>query len=234
MVYAVSMPDGGFHGPDAGPGALSHNLTRDLPTDFFEREQVLVARALRYAAEAEQRLADQRQRIATLESLSSTDALTGLLNRRGFEHHLSLALARARRYGETGVLAFADLDGFKTINDTYGHCVGDVLLRCAADTLKGAVRESDVVARLGGDEFAALLVNTSWRGGQSRLRTLQWLCDTAGIVHRGCDIPLRISLGAEPYGPNDTVDDLLHRADMAMYYEKRRRQSGIMVQSAAE
>ncbi len=233
MEYAASTPDGEHHAAGVRLGTLSHQLLRDLPTDNSEREQILVERALRYAAETEQRLADQRQRIVTLENLSSTDALTGLLNRRGFEHHLFLMLARARRYGETGVLAIADLDGFKAINDSYGHGAGDALLRCAAETLQDAVRESDVVARLGGDEFATLLVNTNWKGGQSRLRTLQWLCDSAGIVHRGHDIPLRISLGAEPYGPHDTVEDLLHRADMAMYYDKRRKQSG-MVQSAAE
>ena len=233
MTQTNCTPDGDFSGPDAQFGALSHQLLRDLPNDFTQREQVLVERALRYAAETEQRLADQRQRIAALECLSTTDALTGLLNRRGFEHQLYLMLARSRRYGETGILAIADLDSFKTINDSYGHCVGDTLLRCAAETLKGGVRESDVVARLGGDEFAVLLVNTGWKGGQARLRTLQWRCDTAGIVHRGHDIPLRLSLGAEPYGPHDTVEDLLHRADMAMYYEKRRKQSGV-VQSAAE
>jgi len=233
MEFAISMPDGNFPAAEAEGGPLSRLLLRDLPTDITEREQALVARALRYAAETEQQLADQRQRIATLETLSSSDALKGLLNRRGFEHHLSLALARGRRYGETGLLAIADLDGFKEVNDAFGHCAGDALLRCAAETLSGAVRESDVVARLGGDEFAVLMVGTSWSGGQSRLRTLQWLCDTAGIVHRGHDVALRVSLGAEPYGPNDTVEDLLHRADMAMYYEKRRRQSGV-VQTAAE
>lgn len=233
MQYAVSTPEGEIPGGDARFGALSHQLLRDLPSDASLREQVLVERALRYAAETEQRLADQRQRIAALENLSTRDALTGLLNRRGFEHQMYLMLARSRRYGETGILAIADLDGFKGINDSYGHCAGDALLRCAAETLNGAVRESDVIARLGGDEFAVLLVNTGWKDGQARLRTLQWLCDTAGIVHRGHDIPLRLSLGAEPYGPHDTVEDMLHRADMAMYYEKRRKQSGI-VRSAAE
>jgi len=233
MESAVSPHNGEHQGGDATPGALSHRLLQDLPIDATEREQVLVERAMRYAAETEQRLAQQRVLISALENLSTTDALTGLLNRRGFEHHLFLMLARARRYGETGVLAIADLDDFKSVKDKYGHRAGDELLRCAADTLKGAVRESDIAARLGGDEFAVLLVNTSWRDGQNRLRTLQWLCDSAGIVQRGHDIPLTLSLGAEPYGPQDTVEDLLHRADMAMYYEKRRGRSGI-VHSAAE
>jgi diguanylate cyclase (GGDEF)-like protein len=212
-------------GPDlfAKIGTISSELLKDLPHDGNSREHALLERALRYAAEAEQRLADQMQRIAQLESLSSTDALTGLLNRRGFETHLDLALARARRYGETGVVVYCDLDDFKGVNDRHGHVAGDELLKRAAAALKNAVRDTDLVGRLGGDEFAVVLVNTAWQDGARRIRTLQWLLDGAGVVYRGHDIPLRISLGVEPYGPQDTVIDLIYRADMAMYYNKRRK-----------
>lgn len=67
------------------------------------------------------------------------------------------------------------------------------------------------------------------------MRTIQWMLDSAGIVYRGKDITLQVSIGVEPYGPHDTVDDLIHRADMAMYYNKRRKQSGFQTtQTAAE
>lgn len=214
-------------------GAIGTLLLQDLPHDVGSREHALLERMLRYAAEAEQRLADQQQLIAQLENLSCTDALTGLLNRRGFENHLKLALARARRYGERGVIVYGDLDDFKGVNDTHGHPAGDELLKRAAQTLKGAVRDTDLVGRLGGDEFAVALVNTGWQDGARRVRTLHRLLEGTGIVWRGHDIPLRISLGAEPYGPEDTVDDLIHRADMAMYYNKRRRHAS-GVPSAAE
>jgi len=65
------------------------------------------------------------------------------------------------------------------------------------------------------------------------MRTLQWILDSAGTVARGEDIPLKVSMGYEPYGPQDTVEDLIHRADMTMYYNKRRKQAG-PIQSAAE
>jgi diguanylate cyclase (GGDEF)-like protein len=205
--------------------ALTEQFLRDLPQEVSMSQQTLLERALKYAAETEQRMADQRHRIAELESLSSTDPLTGLLNRRGFEYELSTALSRARRYGEVGVIAYCDLDNLKQVNDALGHTAGDELVKCAAATLAGAVRDLDIVGRLGGDEFAIVLINTNWKNGARRMRTIQWRLDSAGIVHRGNDAPLQVSMGIEPYGPQDSVEDLIHRADMAMYYNKRRKQA---------
>ena len=214
-------------------GAITNQLLTNLPEDIGGREQALIERALRYAAEAEQRLADQMDRIAQLESLSSTDGLTGLLNRRGFEGLLGRALARAQRYGEIGAIAYLDHDEFKSVNDTDGHAAGDEILKTVARTLTGAVRQTDVVGRLGGDEFAVVLVNTVWQDAAKRARTLGWRLNATGIVYRGHDIPLQVSIGVEPYGPDDDIADLISRADMAMYHAKRRRQSGLM-HTAAE
>ena len=82
-------------------GAITSQLLEDLPNTSEQRGQTILERALRYAAETEQRMANQLERIAELENLSSTDPMTGLLNRRGFENQFSLTLARSRRYGET-------------------------------------------------------------------------------------------------------------------------------------
>tara|TARA_R110000787_G_scaffold25320_5_gene71212 strand:+ start:371 stop:1105 length:735 start_codon:yes stop_codon:yes gene_type:complete len=207
-------------------GALTEQFLRDLPQEDSRREQTLLERALKYAAETEQQMADQRQRIAELENLSSTDPMTGLLNRRGFEQGLATTLARARRYGEIGIIAYCDLDNLKRVNDGLGHAAGDALVKCAGKTLRDAVRDLDIVGRLGGDEFAVVLQNTNWKNGARRMRTVQWRLDSAGIVYRGSDVPLQISMGIEPYGPQDEVADLIHRADMAMYYNKRRKQAG--------
>lgn len=214
-------------------GSITDQLLRDLPNGIQHREQTLLERALRYAAETEQRMADQRQRIAELENLSFTDPLTGLRNRRGFESQVGQALARARRYGEIGLIAFCDLDNLKEVNDALGHAAGDDLIRCTGHTLARSIREIDGVGRLGGDEFGVLLVNTAWKDGVRRIRTLQWALDASGTVYQGNDVPLRVSMGYEPYGPDDSVEDLIHRADMAMYYNKRRRQAG-MLRTAAE
>lgn len=214
-------------------GAIAHLLLHDLPEDDTDRQQTLLERALVYAAESEQRMADQTERIAQLENLSFNDPLTGLLNRRGFLNHMEKVLARARRYGEVGVVVYCDLDTFKQINDNYGHVAGDDLLRSTARILNTAVREIDLVGRLGGDEFAAVLVDTTWKNGSKRVRTLQWMLEDIGIVYRGRKIAVRASIGAEPYGAQDNSLDLIRRADMAMYYNKRRHNIALM-QSAAE
>lgn len=214
-------------------GAITSQLLKDLPSASEQRGQTILERALLYAAETEQRMADQMARIAELENLSFTDPMTGLLNRRGFENQFKLTLARSRRYGEIGIIAYFDLDNLKETNDRFGHGAGDELVKCCADTLSKAVREIDTIGRLGGDEFCVLLVNTSWQNGVRRMRTLQWILDSAGIVKRGENIPLKVSMGYEPYGPDDSVEDLIHRADMAMYYNKRRKHTGV-VKSAAE
>ncbi len=214
-------------------GAIAHQLFKDLPNEGDDRQKVLVERALHYAAETEQRMASQMERIAMLENLSFNDPLTGLLNRRGFTNHLGKILARARRYGEVGVVVYCDLDDFKTINDTYGHAAGDDVLLCAAQTINMSVREIDLVGRLGGDEFAIVLVNANWKDGLKRVSTLQWHLDNTSITFLGDKIPLQLSLGAEPYGPHDSEEELIRRADMAMYYNKRRKTAGLLM-SAAE
>jgi diguanylate cyclase (GGDEF)-like protein len=214
-------------------GAIAHLLQHDLPEDGTERQQTLLERALVYAAETEQRMADQTDRIAQLENLSFHDPLTGLLNRRGFLNHMAKVLARARRYGEVGLVVYCDLDDFKRVNDKYGHAVGDELLRNTAKTLNSGVREIDLVGRLGGDEFAAVLVDANWKDGSKRVSTLQWMLEEIGVTHHGQKITAHASLGAEPYGAHDNALDLIRRADMAMYYNKRRRHIGLM-QSAAE
>lgn len=206
-------------------GLLSEELLKDLPSDESIRERILIERALRYAAETEELMAEQRDKIAQLENLSFTDPMTGILNRRGFKTQLKTILARSRRYGEIGIVGFCDIDNLKQVNDTNGHNAGDELIKCAARAVGKSIRDTDIVGRLGGDEFAIVLVNTSWKNGAQRLRALQWVFDATGIVYKGIDLPLQVSLGMEPYGPHDEVEDLIHRADMAMYYNKRRKQA---------
>ncbi len=214
-------------------GSIAHHLFNDLPDESDGRQKALLERALLYAAETEQRMANQMERIALLENLSFNDPVTGLLNRRGFTDHLSVVLARSRRYGEVGLIVYCDLDNFKSVNDAYGHAAGDDVLKCTAETIGMAVREVDIVGRLGGDEFAVVLVGSSWKDGLKRVRTVQWYLDNASVNFMGTKIPVAASLGAEPYGPNDTEEELIRRADMAMYYNKRRKHTGLML-SAAE
>jgi diguanylate cyclase (GGDEF)-like protein len=215
---------------------IADRLLKDVPPDCGDgetRERKLLERALIYAAQIERRLADQDQRIAYLQDLSQTDDLTGLMNRRGFMDQFRRALAHARRYGHQGLLLYCDLDGFKSVNDAYGHAAGDALLQLTGKTLTAAVRDCDIVGRLGGDEFAIVLAQTTWRDGLKRAQTIQWRLEQTALKFDGHEIPLHVSIGYEAYGPDDAIDDLMCRADMAMYYYKHRKHEP-MAQAAAE
>ena len=155
---------------------------------------------------------------ARLRHMADHDALTGLFNRRRFEEELERHIARGRRYGMTGALLMLDLDGFKQVNDNHGHRIGDRVLTAVAAVLRHRLRESDVIARFGGDEFAVLMPV----GGATRARELAKLLSSA--VHSDVGTPagpLSASVGIAVLDESSTPDDLLSRADDAMYAEKR-------------
>mgnify|MGYP005844139663 CR=1 FL=1 len=185
----------------------------------------LLADLLEYAAAAEQQLADQRRRIAYLESLSMTDELTGLANRRGFERFLEQALCSARRHEESGVLGVLDLDGFKSLNDSLGHAAGDAALVEVAKLLKASVRSFDCAARLGGDEFAVVLVRCSPIAAMRRLQILRKSLEETTFPWQGRNFTLGASLGMQTFTGGGEVQDLLFEADRAMYQDKRTRRA---------
>ncbi len=183
--------------------------------------RALVAELLEAAAETEQRLAEQAQRIRQLESLSVTDELTGLVNRRGFATAVRHALAACQRHGEPGLLILLDLDRFKAINDTYGHLAGDAVLKAVAELLQATLRKSDLVARLGGDEFAALLPRTRQAPGQKLATKLDRLVNSLRVPYGRLQIPVSASIGWESFGPRSHPDRLIFAADRALYRAKR-------------
>lgn len=158
------------------------------------------------------------------------DALTGLANRLAFEEKLETALATARKTGKRIAVCFMDLDGFKPINDTYGHDAGDEVLRIVSARLKAQERASDCVARLGGDEFVILL--TELKSADDAASTMQRyldsirqriVLDSGSLVEVGGSIGIAQSLGS------DLPADLLQRADEAMYAAKRAGKGQIIV-----
>ncbi|MCG8511195.1 MAG: GGDEF domain-containing protein, partial [Rhodospirillales bacterium] len=158
-----------------------------------------------------------------LERMVVTDPLTGLLNRRGIEEALRNGLAAARRYDEQGVLMSIDLDGFKFVNDTYGHSAGDTVLKQVARILLENVRETDSVGRVGGDEFVVILSRVPGELGMKRAGHLYEQLNNTLVNIDGRAILLRASFGAQIFGCDDDGDDLLNRADHAMYRNKRSR-----------
>lgn len=152
-----------------------------------------------------------------LARLSRTDELTGLLNRRGFWEHAGAVLSDAEAAGRTAVMAFIDIDGLKTLNDTYGHAAGDEAIRALGHALTRIAGAEDVIARLGGDEFAAIFVHPDVELERLRER----IADE--IEASGDGLAASVGLYAVKPGEVITVDAPLARADALMYAEKRRR-----------
>jgi diguanylate cyclase (GGDEF)-like protein len=152
--------------------------------------------------------------IRTQETLASTDPLTGIPNRRAYLDRVAAAVDEAA-WGHQTVVCLVDLDGFKSVNDAGGHAAGDFLLRSVATALGGAVRETDTVARLGGDEFAVLAdVSVTFSGEMLAERIRQ------AVAAVGAASGVTASVGVAEVQPGDDVEDLMHRADAAMYRSK--------------
>ncbi len=176
--------------------------------------------------EAEATIAEQKDRIEHLETLSMTDELTGLLNRRGLVEAFRRELSSTRRSGLGGVLVIVDLDGFKAINDMHGHLCGDWYLRQAARTLKDNVRAHDIVARFGGDEFAILLTHTDQAQGVMRAEALSDIFNAGTCQWQMLNLPLRGSFGIQPFAAGDQEEEVIRRADAGMYRAKRQARDG--------
>ncbi|WP_049785714.1 GGDEF domain-containing protein [Ancylobacter novellus] len=163
---------------------------------------------------------EQKQLQTMLSTMAWHDPLTGLANRRRLDEHWRRATGRPGRRGSTGFLMI-DLDGFKSINDTYGHGAGDEVLRTVASRLRNLAREGDTVCRLGGDEFGMLIP------GLKRPQQIEALCQrvlatlTEPMTVNDVEVRVGASIGACLY-PEQAADlrQMLMRADQALYYAK--------------
>jgi diguanylate cyclase (GGDEF)-like protein len=166
-------------------------------------------------------LTEMRAHAARLESLAQEDPLTGLLNRRGFFRELARAIAYHARYRTPIGLLFADLDGFKTINDKHGHEAGDRALVHIATLLRNNMRASDSVGRLGGDEFAVIIWQVDDETARQKAASLEAMISASPLLERDLPLPLACSIGATLLEPGDSVEEALARADRAMFAAKR-------------
>ena len=156
-----------------------------------------------------------------LESMAMHDPLTGLPNRRLLIDRLSLAIAHAHRNKSAMAVMYLDLDGFKQINDSLGHDVGDILLTMVADRLEAAVRQEDTVARMGGDEFVIGLWGINDAAGVASLasKVIQALSQPYRI--QGREVSMTASVGVSMYPMHgEEVETLMKSADLALYEAK--------------
>ncbi|MEY2690527.1 MAG: hypothetical protein RL375_4727, partial [Pseudomonadota bacterium] len=159
---------------------------------------------------------------AELDRVANFDSLTGLPNRRLLTDRLQQALLRARRSGKLSAVCLLDLDGFKSINDSYGHAVGDQVLVGIADQLKAALREQDTLARMGGDEFVLLLNDLTTVDDCSHILDRVMLALRQPVKADGHLLRSSASIGVSLYPADDVdPDTLLRHADQAMYQAKQ-------------
>lgn len=167
----------------------------------------------------------ERELSATVDQLrtaSLTDQLTQLGNRRFMQEQLEDGVARLERYGEVYSVLFVDADGFKNINDTYGHDCGDYVLLTIAQTLRRMVRSQDVIARWGGEEFFVLVPDTDKSAAREVAERLRQSLADLEMRYGAAAFGITVTIGGATARKGQTLADVIRRADRAMYYGKRR------------
>jgi diguanylate cyclase (GGDEF)-like protein/PAS domain S-box-containing protein len=166
---------------------------------------------------------ERKQLIKSLNHLSTTDSLTGLFNRRALNDMLMHEIDRASRYDADLSLILCDIDRFKVINDTHGHAAGDRALQKVAETLKGALRRTDILGRYGGDEFMVILPETGLEGAKSLAEKIRIAVEGLELEFSGdWRVRLSVSLGVvNCCAPRENIDTLVTLVDTALYASKQ-------------
>jgi diguanylate cyclase len=170
--------------------------------------------------------------LAKAQRDAHTDSLTGIANRKYFDYELGAAADEARLKQQPLSLLLADIDQFKRFNDTYGHQVGDQVLRLVAQMLTSSVKGRDLAARYGGEEFAVLLPQTDLEGARTLAEQIRstvagnWIRLKSDGRHLG---HITLSIGCAQYDPQEALSDLIRRADEALYEAKRQGSNRVVV-----
>jgi len=202
----------------------SSRLTRvlqDSATPLHQRSEGADDALVKANEDLNHEIAQLRLRILELEHAADTDPLVPVYNRRAFLREIARAQTVMDRYDMLSSIVFFDLNGFKSVNDRFGHGIGDQLLKKIGEVLQAGVRDCDMVARLGGDEFGILLFKSGVKIARAKAQTL-----CCRISEQVVDLPTgKVSIsaawGVSPCEPGDTVEQVLARADRAMYMAKR-------------
>lgn len=173
--------------------------------------------------EASKHVSELGQYLENIRKEALTDGLTGLANRRAFDRRIADCMEDAEARNAPLVLLMLDVDHFKTINDTYGHTVGDQVLRLVATVLLNNIKGQDMAARYGGEEFAVLLPNTPRAGARNVAEMLRRAVEVKELVDRGNGRGLgrvTLSLGVAEFKPGESAVSFIERADAALYQAK--------------
>jgi diguanylate cyclase (GGDEF)-like protein len=209
-------------------GSAARRIVRDeaIPeAEMTPRVQAMLA-ALNGEVEILRRdLESARDRLAQAERVADLDQLLPILNRRAFVRALGRQIGAVARYGTPASLLYCDLDGFKRINDRYGHAGGDAVLTHFAKILSSHVRDSDIVGRIGGDEFGIVLAHANAAQAAKKANTLIAALTAEPTQWEGAPIAVSFSFGTFELSSSESAETAMMRADEAMYAQKRAAQS---------
>ena len=186
-------------------------------------------------AEVRDDLSKAQVKEAEAQQIALRDALTGLPNRVSFEQGLDHGLIQAKRHGWGLAVLFIDIDKFKSINDSYGHDLGDQVLLMVANRLQSFVRDEDMVSRWGGDEFVCLLFEVKQEADVTRLAEKIINRISEACEFNGTTLSIRASIGIAMYpADGETADILFKNADTAMYRAKRTKKRVVLFRKSGE
>ena len=213
------------------PAASAYELT--LVWLYFS---LILGRCLLLSVNANEmraRLADSRRKLAAslerVQHLASHDELTGILNRRSLMAALERERSRAERSGAPLSIAIIDLDHFKRVNDSHGHAAGDEVLRALAATVQHTMRASDIFGRYGGEEFMMILVGDASALALKAMERIRAAVAARNWSSLAPDLSITLSAGIASHRKGESIEQLLHRADLALYQAKDAGRNTIIV-----
>ena len=202
--------------------------------DETQQSRAELALARERAQQAENRIIQLQQELETVSREMRHDQLTGVLNRRGLEETFDKECARAKRHDRGLCVALLDIDNFKKINDTYGHKAGDDALVHLTSVVRDNLRPNDTVARLGGEEFIILYPDSSLKEATAALVRLQRQLTKTFFLTDGAKLLITFSAGVSPWQPGEPLEDVLKRADVAMYEAKHTGKNRVVARQAED
>ncbi len=161
------------------------------------------------------------EQLQELESLIDVDVLAPIPNRRAFMRRLTWVISMLERYNHPSSIVYFDLNGFKEINDTYGHAAGDMAIRHVAELLQNSKRDSDFLARLGGDEFAIIMYYADSLAAKKRAKDIAAKIAGTPFTFNGQPLSLTCAAGFHGIRKGETAEQALHAADQSMFEDKR-------------